>query len=143
MSSEPYLKPCPFCGGDVQFRKALDVSDGGTDAIIHRSGAECGMDVFSNFAIDESVITLWNKRANSVLIAGLRKIIADRPVAPHPVDVVRRMDAFMAEKDYPNVLGVGRDAENDRVLLVSFASRPDDDDLREFHEAIRERRRNA
>ncbi len=74
------------------------------------------------------------------VIAGARKLLADRPVAPHPVDVARRMDAFMSERDWPKVLGVGRDAGNDRVLLVSFETRPDDDDLREFHDAIANRK---
>ena len=31
-------------------------------------------------------------RSRDALIAGLRKIIAERPVAPHPVDAANRLD---------------------------------------------------
>ena len=57
------LKPCPFCGGEMMFRKALWPSDGCTDAVIHRDPVECGLTVFDAGSIDESVIAAWNSRA--------------------------------------------------------------------------------
>lgn len=57
------LSPCPFCGGRVQFRKALFVSDGCTDAIIHAEPNNCGMTDFTTYTADQSVITAWNTRA--------------------------------------------------------------------------------
>lgn len=61
------LRECPFCGGRVMFRKALWPSDGDTDAIIHAfntNGARfCGMDVFTTYTADESIIELWNRRS--------------------------------------------------------------------------------
>lgn len=56
------LKPCPFCDGEVMFRKALWPSDGCTDAIIHATFNGCGLGEFSTYTIDESVITAWNTR---------------------------------------------------------------------------------
>jgi hypothetical protein len=56
------LLPCPFCGGAMQFRKALWVSDGCTDGIIHDEPTKCGMVVFDTDSTDESVITAWNRR---------------------------------------------------------------------------------
>lgn len=57
------LLPCPFCGGAVQFRKALWVSDGCTDAVIHAYEADCGLPDFSDGSTDESIIETWNTRA--------------------------------------------------------------------------------
>lgn len=66
MSEKP-LDNCPFCAGRMMFRKALWPSDGDTDAIIHAfntNGARfCGMDVFTTYTADESIIELWNRRA--------------------------------------------------------------------------------
>lgn len=56
------LEPCPFCGEDVMFRKALFPSDGNVDAIIHHSPTNCGMGVFSTDTTDESVIDDWNNQ---------------------------------------------------------------------------------
>lgn len=56
------LSPCPFCGGAVMFRKALFVSDGCTDAIIHAEPTNCGMTDFTTYTTDESVIAAWNTR---------------------------------------------------------------------------------
>lgn len=58
------LLPCPFCGGEVQFRKALWPSDGDFDAIIHRdSSPHCGVMYFSNATADGQIIDVWNRRA--------------------------------------------------------------------------------
>lgn len=57
------LAPCPFCGGAMQFRKALWPSDGNTDAIIHAEPTECGMPAFDIGSTDEGVIAAWNRRA--------------------------------------------------------------------------------
>jgi hypothetical protein len=64
------LVPCPFCGGRVMFRKALFVSDGCTDAIIHAEPTKCGMTDFTTYTTDESVITAWNTRAELRALAG-------------------------------------------------------------------------
>lgn len=34
------------------------------------------------------------------------------------------------------VIGVSRDAENNKVLLVSFTRQPSDKELREFHDRL-------
>jgi len=60
--SEPNLKPCPFCGANVKFRKALWPSDGCVDGIIHANETDCGLIEFSNYTTDESIIELWNQR---------------------------------------------------------------------------------
>lgn len=39
---------------------------------------------------------------------------------------------------YPKVNGVGRMADNDKAMLVMFERKLTDDELREFHEFIRE-----
>lgn len=54
------LLPCPFCGGVVQFRKALWPSDGNVDAIIHAEPTECGLADFSDDTTDESILVKWN-----------------------------------------------------------------------------------
>ncbi len=57
------LKPCPFCGGAVQFRKALHISDGNTDAVIHAAPSDCGLVEFSDGSTDESILAKWNASA--------------------------------------------------------------------------------
>lgn len=59
------LKTCPFCGGEMQFRKALWPSDGCTDSITHAEPSECGMLDFSTNTTDESVIAAWNRRSGT------------------------------------------------------------------------------
>ena len=59
----PTLKPCPFCGQAMQFRKALWPSDGCTDGINHAEPTECGMGCFDIGTTDEGVIDAWNRRA--------------------------------------------------------------------------------
>lgn len=63
MTESPDLLACPFCGGEMQFRKALWIEDGCTDAIIHKGASECGMADFCTDTTDESVIVTWNRRA--------------------------------------------------------------------------------
>lgn len=58
------LLPCPFCGGEVQFRKALWPADGDVDAVIHKDVTlHCGLSHFSNDSVDEQIIAAWNRRA--------------------------------------------------------------------------------
>jgi len=45
------------------------------------------------------------------------------------------MDYFKREPLH--VTGVSRVADNDKALLVSFAWKPTDDDLRKFHDHLR------
>jgi hypothetical protein len=65
MNNELELSPCPFCGGAMQFRKALWSSDGCVDAVIHLGvhPETCGLQFFSTDTTDESVIAAWNTRA--------------------------------------------------------------------------------
>src|ERR1700749_106334 len=65
--TSPELLPCPWCKGTVQFRKALWISDGNTDAIIHAGPTNCGMVEFSDGTTDESIIAKWNTRAPSTV----------------------------------------------------------------------------
>ncbi len=37
---------------------------------------------------------------------------------------------------WPRVHGISRDVDNEKCLLVSFADRPSDDELRSFHDAL-------
>lgn len=62
MSEE--LKPCPFCGGEMQFRAALWPSDGDRDSVIHADPSECGIQDFTTDTADKSVIAAWNRRAH-------------------------------------------------------------------------------
>jgi hypothetical protein len=62
--AEPELKPCPFCGGIMMFRKALWPSDGDCDGVIHAEPSpDCGLGEFSIWTTDERVIDAWNTRA--------------------------------------------------------------------------------
>lgn len=54
------LKPCPFCGGEVEYSPARVIGD--SDMICHK-GASCGLDEFSAFNIEEDVRIAWNRRA--------------------------------------------------------------------------------
>jgi hypothetical protein len=65
------LLPYPSCGAQVQFRKALHVEDGNTDAIIHKEPSEGGFIEFGNGATDESVLTLWNSRPREATLIAL------------------------------------------------------------------------
>ena len=64
---EKPLKPCPFCQGTMQFRKALHISDGNTDAVIHAYPTQCGMVAFEDGTTDESIIDRWNVRFEAAL----------------------------------------------------------------------------
>lgn len=61
--AERALSACPFCQGAVQFRKALHICDGNTDAIIHAAPTNCGMVQFEDGSTDESIIEKWNTRS--------------------------------------------------------------------------------
>ena len=77
--AEKALSACPFCQGAVQFRKALHICDGNTDAIIHAAPTNCGMAQFEDGSTDESIIAKWNTRSvNAVpdLIAALEPFAA-------------------------------------------------------------------
>lgn len=73
MTDTPELLPCPFCGGDMMYRKALWPSDGDCDAIIHKvqqggPDGNCGLSYFSNGTADGQIIdawqrAVWNRRA--------------------------------------------------------------------------------
>lgn len=48
------------------FRKALWPSDGNTDSIIHKVSEGCGLAVFDDDTIDESIIAKWNTRSSGL-----------------------------------------------------------------------------
>ena len=81
--AETSLKPCPFCGKAMQYRAALFVSDGCTDAVIHAEPTDCGLVQFDIGATDGGVSTIaaWNRRATdpavAELVAALGAILAD------------------------------------------------------------------
>lgn len=75
------LKPCPFCGKRMQFRKALWPSDGCVDAVIHAEPTDCGLVDFSTNTIDESVIKHWNQRTHE-----------DALLAEHERDMLQVID---------------------------------------------------
>jgi len=57
------LLPCPFCGSPVVLSRAHVTGE--SDYIQHDRNAaltDCGLDAFSNFAIDADVSALWNTR---------------------------------------------------------------------------------
>ena len=85
------LADCPFCGGAVMFRKALFVSDGCTDAIIHAAPTNCGLTDFTTYTTDESVITTWNTR-----------VLASRAGVPDGFVLVRQeaIDWLNGESDF-------------------------------------------
>ena len=73
---EKAISTCPFCQGVMQFRKALHIADGNTDAIIHAGPTNCGMVQFEDGSTDESIIAKWNTRSiNAVpdLVAALER----------------------------------------------------------------------
>ncbi len=65
------LLPCPFCNGSVQFRKALHISDGNVDSIIHATSMICPMVVFEDGSTDESILSRWNTRVDAARIEAL------------------------------------------------------------------------
>ena len=71
--AETSLKPCPFCGKAMQYRAALFVSDGCTDAVIHAEPTDCGLVQFDIGATDGGVSTIaaWNRRATDPAVAEL------------------------------------------------------------------------
>jgi len=80
MSETPELLPCPFCGGEMMFRKALWPSDGDTDSIIHKvpqggPDGNCGSGDFSNGTSDGQIVTAWNSRAPDPRISALIEVV--------------------------------------------------------------------
>lgn len=67
------------------------------------------------------------RAAEDVVVANLPKELRTKAPSP-PVE--------LPVAAWPKVTGVGRDAENSRVLIVYFRQTPTDTELRSFHEAI-------
>ena len=87
MSESTALAACPFCGGAMQFRKALWPSDGCTDAVIHAEPSDCGMHGFDIGTTDESVIGAWNRRAS----------LAEGKAEPAPTNIRERAKELRRE----------------------------------------------
>ena len=56
MSEE--LKPCPFCGGDVE------IAEGMNEAWVSCSNKQCGMGASGMFSTRKKAIAAWNTRAH-------------------------------------------------------------------------------
>lgn len=41
------------------------------------------------------------------------------------------------KRDYIRCVGVSRDAENEKVLMLALSRRPDDDEIRRIHNKLR------
>lgn len=67
------LTSCPFCNKAMQYRAALFVSDGCTDAVIHAEHTDCGLVQFDIGATDGGVSTIaaWNRRPTDPAVAEL------------------------------------------------------------------------
>ena len=67
------LTSCPFCNKAMQYRAALFVSDGCTDAVIHAEHTDCGLVQFDIGATDGGVSTIaaWNRRATDPAVPEL------------------------------------------------------------------------
>jgi len=74
---EAILRPCPFCNGGMQFRKALWPSDGNTDAIIHDSATDCPLVEFEDGTIDESIIARWNAALDTFAAARVKAAVEE------------------------------------------------------------------
>lgn len=74
---EMELRPCPFCGGNMQHRHALWPSEGDSDGIIHTSPTECPADGFSIGTADKgmSVAAAWNRRPSDPVRADLVEML--------------------------------------------------------------------
>lgn len=78
---------------------------------------------------------LINKIADAVMEWGHTPPSLEKPTLP---TVIR--EAIARQPNHPvipAIFGVGRDAENPRALIVSFRTAPTDDELRGFHELLR------
>ena len=73
------LTSCPFCNKAMQYRAALFVSDGCTDAVIHAEHTDCGLVQFDIGATDGGVSTIaaWNRRATDPAVAELVEALLD------------------------------------------------------------------
>jgi len=78
-SARQVLEPCPFCNKAMQYRAALFVSDGCTDAVIHAEHTDCGLVQFDIGATDGGVSTIaaWNRRATDPAVAELVEALTD------------------------------------------------------------------
>ena len=70
------LKPCPFCGGEMQIREALWPSEGDTDGIIHAAPSACPLPEFNTGTADNcaTVAAAWNLRSLPHLSQGAVRV---------------------------------------------------------------------
>lgn len=61
--------------------------------------------------------------------------LSKTPLGPRLADEIR---GFLRDAAKPRVIGVGRDAENPQAVVVVFTGPLEDDQLRAFHDAIRD-----
>ena len=146
------LLPCPFCNGAVQFRKALHVSDGNVDSVIHAAPTNCPMVVFEDGSTDQSVLIRWNTRVAAAqpvtatdamceaainsdapdCIRGftypthhvIRDVWADRELWSRPIDIAEYTPEYVAFQRQVEIERMRRMLE--AALAVSSTLRPDD-----------------
>ena len=59
----PNLKPCPFCGGDVELRTKIDMGD--ETAFIHCTNCHMWFEKFVWRGVGyQTIIQEWNRRVN-------------------------------------------------------------------------------
>lgn len=88
------LMPCPWCGGEMQYRAALWPSDGDHDGIMHKASTpECGLVEFSTGTSDGQIIAAWNRRADDAALQAAERRGMERAaeklaaLAKHPANL--------------------------------------------------------
>ena len=61
------LKPCPFCGGEVEIINAEDLTINGNCYVVHCDNCKSETCFWRNCLSEEQTTTKWNRRAESDL----------------------------------------------------------------------------
>ena len=63
---EPYLKPCPFCGGKAKREESYNITGSGKlvpKYYIKCGNKDCGLDVATCYReTEEEAVEIWNRR---------------------------------------------------------------------------------
>jgi len=127
------LTSCPFCNKAMQYRAALFVSDGCTDAVIHAEHTDCGLVQFDIGATDGGVSTIaaWNRRATDPavpeLVEALRRALPSVQSDAEMMDAIDRHNPLPAA-DMPAVTKAANEldvlVDDIRALLAKHAAKP-------------------